>query len=157
MQGKRRWAGPVMGSAMAWVVALVLGPGCDAPEQADEAALLATLDTHHFCDMDAVVEVRLRAHWQACTAGERGCEPPPATVVDGDRYTCPATDATHELGVALTHPGRYRVEAVAVLTTLQEQPECFVDPSTGDTRIELCRERLEQAPVVLDEHGPCPP
>jgi hypothetical protein len=154
MQGRRRWAGP----AMAWAMALGLGSGCDAPERADDAPLLATLDTHHFCDMDAVVEVRLRAHWQACVAGEPGCEPPPATIADGDRYTCPATDATHELGVSLTHPGRYRVEAVAVLTTLQEQPECFVDPSTGDTRIELSRERLlEQAPVVLDEHGPCPP
>lgn len=139
-------------------VVLASGPGCDEPEPEDGALLLATIDTHHFCDMDVVVEVRLRAHWQACAAGEQGCEPPPRTVIDGDRHTCPATDATRELGVSLTHAGRYRVEAVAVPTTGEPRLECFVDPDTGDTRIELPRARLwDQTPVVLDEHGPCPP
>lgn len=144
---------------LAATVALAFGWGCDAPEPADPGAvLLATLDTHHFCDMDAVVEVRLRAHWQACAEGEPGCEPPPRTQLEGDRATCPATDATRELGVSLTHSGRYRVEAVAVLTTGGPRLECFVDPDTGDTRIELPDERLRGAsPVVLDEHGPCPP
>jgi hypothetical protein len=120
--------------------------------------VVATIDTHHFCDMDAVVEVRLRAHWQACPQAQRECEPPPRTMIEGDRYTCPATDATHELGVSLTHPGRYRMEAVAMLTTGLEERECFVDPTTGDTRIELPEARLVgAAPVVLDEHGDCPP
>jgi hypothetical protein len=41
----------------------------------------------------------------------RGC----GHAFDGDRHTCPATDADRELGVSLTHPGRYRIEAVAVL------------------------------------------
>lgn len=139
------------------VVALVLGPACDEAEP-EGSLLLGTIDTHHFCDMDAVVEVRLRAYWQACAQGEEGCEPPPRTQVEGDRYTCPATDATHELGVSLTHPGRYRVEAVAVLTVGQPRLECFVDPETGGTQIELPLDRLmDRAPVVLDEHGPCPP
>lgn len=149
-------------AAGAVLVALAAGPGCDASEPdegADEGALLlGTIDTHHFCDMDAVVEVRLRAHWQACAEVEPGCEPPPRTQLEGDRYTCPATDATHELGVSLTHPGRYRVEAEAVLTVGPPRRECFVDPESGDTRIELPLDRLaSRAPVVLDEHGPCPP
>lgn len=155
------WAAVV--SRMAMVVGSLLGSGCDGleanPEQ-DGWLLLATLDTHHFCDMDPVVEVRVRAHWQACAATEPGCEPPEATVIDGDRYTCPATDAHYDLGVMLTRPGRYRVEAVAELTTGQEQPECFVDPESeaaGDVAIELPRTRLEgPSPVVLAEHGPCP-
>jgi len=139
-------------------LALATASACDAPAPEDGTLLLATIDTHHFCDDSAVTEVRLRAHWQACAADEPGCEPPPHTVIDGDRYTCPATDATHELGVSLTHTGRYLVEAVAVLTTGAPRLECFVDPSTDDTRIELPRSRLEEpSPVVLDEHGPCPP
>lgn len=134
------------------------GLGCDVPEPVEGALLLGTLDTHHFCDMDAVVEVRLRAWWQACPQAQRECEPPPHTQVQGDRYSCPATDATHELGVSLTHPGRYRIEAVALLTTGREEVECFVDPTRGDTQIELPEARLEgEAPVVLDEHGACPP
>ncbi len=147
----------VAGLAMA--LALVPGSGCDEPEPADDGALLVgTIDIHHFCDMDAVVEVRLRAHWQACAMGDQGCEPPPRTQIEGDRATCPATDAIRELGVSLTHPGRYRVEAVAELTPGAPRIECFVDPDTDDTKIELPAERLRATtPLVLDEHGPCPP
>jgi hypothetical protein len=141
------------------VLGLVAAAGCDEAEPAEAGALLlGTIDTHHFCDTAEVVEVRLRAHWQACAEGEEGCEAPPHPRAEGDRYTCPATDATHELGVSLTHPGRYRVEAVAVPTAGEPRLECFVDPETGDTRIELPRDRLwSQSPVVLDEHGACPP
>lgn len=139
-------------------LALAGAPGCDEPEPTDGALLVGTIDVHHFCDMDPVIEVRLRAHWQACAEGEQGCEPPPRTQLEGDRATCPATDATRDLGVSLTHPGRYRIEAVAVPTTGQPRIECFVDPETGSTEIELTHDRLlGGAPVVLDEHGACPP
>lgn len=153
----------------AWGLAAGLGvlAGCEPSEGAQEAEgslLLATLDTHHFCDMDPVVAVRLRALWQACPAVQADCEPPQAesAVVEGDRFTCPATDAQHDLGVRLFHPGRYRIEAVAELTTGRERLECFVDPDTGDLEIELPEDRLwsearGQTPVVLDEHEPCPP
>ncbi len=134
------------------------GSGCDAPEPDEGSLLLATLDTHHFCDMDAVVEVRLQAYWQACPEAQRECEPPPNPEIEGDRYSCPATDPTHQLGVSLTHPGRYRIEAVAGLVTGEQVVECFVDPTRGDTQIELPEARLVgRAPVVLDEHGACPP
>jgi hypothetical protein len=152
----RRWRWWAAGGAI--VLAAGVVGGCQAPAPEAGALVLATLDTHHFCDDAAVVEVRLRAHWQACPQADRECSPPPRTVIEGDRYTCPATDATHELGVSLTHPGRYRMEAVARLTTGQEERECFVDPASGDPRIELPEARLlGQAPVVLDEHGECPP
>jgi hypothetical protein len=142
---------------LAMLLTAGLGWGCE-PEPDDGALVLAIIDTHHFCDQDEVVEVRLRAHWQACPQVQRECQPPPRTVVEGDRYTCPATDATHELGVSLTHPGRYRMEAVAITTTGLERLECFVDPATGDTRIELSEDRLVgPSPLVLDEHGECPP
>lgn len=160
---RRRWPADrrLACSLVGAVLLPLLGVGCSPPEPAEGALLLATLDTHHFCDMDAVLGVRLRAHWQACPATERECEPPPRTVLEGDRYTCPATDAHYDLGVRLTHPGRYRVEAVAELTPDGELVECFVDPDSGDARIELPTERLEgdddaQAVVVLPEHGPCP-
>lgn len=144
-----------------WGAALVLcAVACDEPEPADGALLLATLDAHHFCDMDGVVGVHLRARWQACAATEPGCEAPPSpadAVMDGDRLTCPATDATRDLGVRLTLPGRYRIEAVAEHTAADDRVECFVDPDTGGTRIELPEDRLaDESPVVLHEHGPCP-
>ena len=149
-----RWlvaAGALLG------LVLAAAAGCDEPEPTLGSLLVGTIDAHHFCDMDAVVEVQLRAHWQACAEGEQGCEPPPRTQLEGDRATCPATDATRDLGVSLTRPGRYRIEAVAVLTAGQPRIECFVDPETGSTQIEVTRDRLQDAPVVLDEHGPCPP
>jgi hypothetical protein len=158
MPGRWGAAGRSTGGLAGLWVALAVGVACDPPEPVEGARLLVTLDTHRLCDTSAVVEVRLRASWQACPADERDCEPPPRTVIEGDRYTCPATDATHRLGVMLTHPGRYRVEAVAVLATGERAPECFLDPMTGEARIELSSERLgQQAPVVLDEHEPCPP
>lgn len=137
------------------LVATVAG-GCDPAEPLDGGLLLGTIDTHHFCDVDTV-EVRLRAHWLACAEQDPDCEPPEATVVDGDRFTCPATEATRDLGVELSHAGRYRIEAVRILTSGPSVLECFTDPATGDTGVELPPERLFGASVVrLDQHGPCP-
>lgn len=151
-----RWL-VVAGSILALGPALAAAPGCEEPEPIEGTLLVGTIDTHHFCDMDAVVEVQLRAYWQACAEGEPGCEPPPRTQLEGDRATCPATDAARDLGVSLSHPGRYRIEAVAVLTTGEPRIECFVDPESGSTQIELTAERLRNASVVLEEHGACPP
>lgn len=170
MQGERRAAGPGMslgmgsalrrarGLGLGVAMALAVGPGCDEPEPLIDALLVGTIDTHHFCDMEDVVEVRLRAHWEDCAEGEEGCEPPPRTQFEGDRYSCPATDGFYHLGVSLPHSGRYRIEAVAVLTTGEPRLECFIDPYTDDTHVELPRDRLlGLVPVVLDEHEPCPP
>lgn len=138
-------------------IAAGLVVGCDASPATASGLVLATLDTHHFCDMSSIVEVRLQARWQACLEDEPGCEAPPRPEVDGDRYTCPASDARHELGVELERPGRYRFEALAIPTAGAPMAECFVDPDTGEAFVELPRARLSAAsPLVLDEHGPCP-
>lgn len=147
---------PPTGLRRAALLALALA-GCEEPSPEEGALVLATLETHRFCDDAAVVEVRLRAHWLACPQDEPACEPPRPAEVEGDRYGCPATDATHTLGVRLLAAGRYRVEAVAHPTVGQAWVECFMDPATGDAQIEVPADRLDgQDPVVLDEHGPCP-
>lgn len=145
-----RWAAAGLGL-------VAMGVACDGPTPSSDQSLLATIDTYHFCDMDPVVGVQLRARWSACAREEPGCEPPEVLVVEGDRYRCPATDPSHDLGVELVEGGRYRVEAVAERTAGEPLVECFVDPEGGGADLELPWSRLAtEAPLRLVEHGPCP-
>lgn len=146
--------------AMMFGVALGLvavAAGCDAAAPGPGEVLLGTIDTRHFCDFDPVVGVRLRARWVGCAEAEPGCEPPESLVVQGDRFTCPATDPSRDLGVDLLEGGRYRVEAVAEQTSMPPRIECFVDPRSGELDVDLPWSRLsDETPVRLLEHGPCP-
>ncbi len=130
--------------------------GCDV-ESESGSLLLVTVDTAHFCDDSGVESVQLVARWLQCASDDAQCEPPDAQRIEGDRLTCPATDAQRTLGVSLSGPGRYQVEAVVMHTADPPRAECYVDPQSGSTEVDLPDDRLQgSSPVALDELGPCP-
>lgn len=86
------------------------------------ATVLAVIDSNHFCDMDGVVDVVLRAVPQ-CASGEDECELPAS--VEGTVFTCPAIDPTALLAVEVPSAGRYRIAAVVHFTTGESTSECF--------------------------------
>ena len=136
---------------------LLVATGCDESSAGDGDLVLGRVDAFHFCDANGIESVRMGARWLACAADEPDCVPPPDTEIEGDLMTCPSTSPRRELGVELPGPGRYRVEALANHTAGDSFTECFVDPDTGSTEVELPRGRLDgPSPLVLEEHQPCP-
>lgn len=153
MRGAGRIAGAGAG-ALALALALT---GCDdEPERLEGGLVLGTVDAFRLCDVNAT-ELRVVAQWLACPPQQPDCEPPEATEVKGDRFSCPSAGPTVALGVEPTSPGRYQVEVRSVNVSGPDERECFVDPDTGEAFVDLPAERLfEGSPVGLDEHGACP-
>lgn len=147
MRGRTRWIGAL------WLVA---GLGCEAPEPLEGGLVVGTVDAYRLCDVNGV-EVRLLAQWQECVADEPECEPPADTTIAGDRFSCPSAEATRQLGVELASAGVYRIEVSTAQASGPARVECFVDPDSGDDRVELSATRLQEGPPKrLDEHRACP-
>lgn len=146
----------VMGAARRLGVLLVLGLGCDEPRALDGGVIIGEIDAYRLCDVNGV-DVRLVARWQDCAAGESDCEPPSATTREGDRFSCPSAEPTRDLGVELSEPGAYRIEVHTGQVSGPAKVECFVDPDSGEDRVELSATQVrEGAAVMLDDHGACP-
>ncbi len=134
----------------------LVASGCDSPQTLEGSLVLGTVDAERLCDVNTI-ELQLRAQWQACPEGEPECEPPEETEVSGDRFSCPSSGPTVDLGVELASAGRYRVEVHALQASGAPEVECFVDARSGDTRVEVSSDRLTDAsPLTLDDHGACP-
>ncbi|MEM9457861.1 MAG: hypothetical protein AAGF11_27020 [Myxococcota bacterium] len=149
-----------MNAVMQWArrlgVVLVIGLGCDAPQALDGGVIIGEIDAYRLCDVNGV-DVRLVARWLDCAAGEPDCEPPPATTREGDRFSCPSAEGTRDLGVELPDPGVYRIEVHTAQASGPAKVECFVDPDSGEDRVELSATQVrEGAAVMLDDHGTCP-
>lgn len=145
--GWTRWLGAL------WLVA---SAGCDEPEPLEGGLIIGTVDAAPLCDVNGV-EVRIVAGWLDCLAAEPGCEPPEVTSFRGDRFSCPSTDATRDLGVEVSHPGVYRVELQTSQASGPAKVECFTEGGAAEGGVELSSARLaEGPPLMLDRHGPCP-
>jgi hypothetical protein len=120
------------------------------------AVLFGNVDIDEHCDIVGAIEVILRAR-------QVGCEQSPCTLpaepetLDGDRYSCPATQDTAILGVEVDAGGRYVVEAVAILTTQEEEPqECFVAPGQAPPVLVTSDDVEASAHLMLQGTGnPC--
>jgi hypothetical protein len=136
--------------------------GCVAidPEGGEEprAVLVGAIDTNAYCDMVGVIEVDLRATLVGCVdAGPCMLPDEPPRVV-GDRYTCPATHSSALLGVEVDADGRYTVEAVAILTTQEEQgQQCYAAPGEAPPVLVTVADVDAGAHIMLEPTGsPCP-
>ena len=128
------------------------GGGTGSAEAA--ATLLAVIDTNHFCDMDGVIDVVLRAEPQ-CASAEGECELPAS--VEGTVFTCPAIDPTALLAVEVSSPGRYRIAVLTHFTTGESTSECF-ETEDGAAIWLVSQGQLDAAAQIhaADGHEICP-
>ena len=138
--------------------------GCVELEPADtdggqpRAVLVGAVDIDTYCDIVGIREVVLRATQVGCEASGPCTLPaePPTHV--GDRYSCPATPSSVLLGVEVDAGGRYAVEAVAVLTTAEEEAhQCYAAPGETPPILVTTADVDAGAHIMLDATGdPCP-
>ena len=124
----------------------------------DGAVLLGEVDAEGACNTAGVVESRIRAFRVGCEQGP----PAPCTlpaepeVIQGDRNSCPTSDREVLLGVAVSQPGRYRVEEVWIDPVVNERVFCFADG--GETEILVTTQDVEQGRTLMltRTSDPCP-
>lgn len=118
------------------VLATAIGCASDAPSDeststgpGEPRATILVPVPNTVCDDPKVVGVQVRAL-------QIGCEhPPPAPCtmaadpehVLGDEATCPITDPTVTLGVVVTTPGEYQIDAVTDRTPDAPTSECYAE------------------------------
>jgi hypothetical protein len=107
--------------------------------------------------MEGVVEVVLRATLVGCEDDGPCTLPADPPTYAGDRWSCPATQSSALLGVDVPVGGRYAVEAVAILTTAQEQgQQCYAMPGEAPPVLVTTADVDAVAHIMLDATGsPC--
>lgn len=145
---------------------LACGSGTDpgdpeaSPGTPGTVTLLAELMPEDLCRMPEVVRITIQATRIGCEPGPPApCTlPAEAQAVEGDIATCPVTDPVRLLGVEVSQPGRYRVEAVGRFTTGESVAHC-VSTADGDPEVVVTAADLDAGSTVdLQSTGePCPP
>lgn len=151
------------------LLALATAIGCASDAPSDEStstgpgeprATILVPVPNSVCDDPKVVSVQVRAL-------QVGCEhPPPAPCtmpanpehVLGDQATCPITEPTATLGVVVTTPGDYQIDAVTDRTPDAPTSECYA-ASNQETSVLVTSIDIDVRSVKMDLVGlgqPCP-
>lgn len=160
-------------SAAAWSLLLSIAAGCDGLEpesiegdtdtapgegQPGSVLLLAAVSTEGPCNAVGATQVQLVARQIGCEAGA----PAPCTLpadpptIDGDVFSCPATEPSRLLGVEVVEAGRYEVQSVIEFTTGEREARCHVEG--GDPEVLVTSAQVESGMVRMldDGAGACP-
>lgn len=152
----------------AWSVFLLSVAGCDGlePESMDtdtdatpgggnpgSVLLLADVSTEGPCNTVGVTQVQLVAIRVGCEAAPPApctlpAEPP---TIEGDAFSCPATDPSRLLGVEVVDGGRYQVQSVIEFTTGDREARCHVE--SGDPEILVTSEQVDSGMVRMLDDG----
>jgi hypothetical protein len=141
-------------------IAVAIGCASDAPSDdststgpGEPHATILVPVPNSVCEDPKVVSVQVRAL-------QIGCEtPPPAPCtmpadpehVLGDQATCPITDPTVTLGVMVTTPGEYRIDAVTDRTPDAPTSECYA--TNQQTSVLVTTVDLDVRAVKMDLVG----
>ena len=152
----------------AWSLFVLLAAGCDGLEpestEADTDAtpgggnpgsvlLLAAVGTEGPCNTVGVTQVQLVARRVGCEAAP----PAPCTLpadpptIEGDAFSCPATDPSRLLGVEVVDAGRYEVQSVIEFTDGVREARCHVEG--GDPEVLVTSEEVESGTVRMLDDG----
>ncbi|MCR9160460.1 MAG: hypothetical protein ACE37F_27575 [Nannocystaceae bacterium] len=152
----------------AWSLLLMLAAGCDGLDpvsnETDTEAmsgggnpgsvlLLAAVSTEGPCNTVGVTGVQLVARRVGCEAAPPApctlpAEPP---TLEGDAFSCPASDPSRLLGVEVDEGGRYEVQSVIEFTTGEREARCHVEG--GNPEVLVTSEAVEAGMVRMLDDG----